>query len=282
MTDCGIKAFQCNNLDRAVIRAEWEKWLRALKLYLSSENVSNPERKRDKLLHLGGQELQEVAFNIPGAIEEYDSTKENDVFAVLVAKLTEHFSPKQNSTFERHMFRNIKSESGESFNTFLIRVRQQANKCSFGNTAQESAEINLKDKIIDTWASLELKKKLLEKERSLNDIIELCQVYEQIGTQSSSMNAQQTGSSSATQAVNKLSFKDRKTGMLTEACNRCGRLAHAKRPQNCPAINRRCTKCERIGHFAIRCQSKVRKHPNVKTQYRQHRQNVQGQTTSED
>lgn len=44
---------------------------------------------------------------------------------------------------------------------------------SFVNNAKEALEINIKDKIIDTWASVDLKRKLLEKERTLDEVIEL-------------------------------------------------------------------------------------------------------------
>lgn len=39
----------------------------------------------------------------------------------------------------------------------------------------------MKDKIIDSWASTDMKQKLLEKEGPLNEIVELCQIHEQIG-----------------------------------------------------------------------------------------------------
>nr|CAI5854543.1 unnamed protein product [Callosobruchus analis] len=97
----------------------------------------------------------------------------NDVFQHLVDKLSEYFSPKQNSAFERHVFRNLRPEEGENVNKFLLRTRQQARKCSFGATVQEATEIHIKDKLIDSWAPLELKRKLLEKERSLDEIVEM-------------------------------------------------------------------------------------------------------------
>ena len=100
----------CDNIDKALIRGEWQKWLRSLELYLAAEDILEVSKKRNKLLHLGGTQLQEVAYNIPGAIEEYNTEKQNDVFKILVDKLSEYFSPKQNSTFERHIFRKLKPE----------------------------------------------------------------------------------------------------------------------------------------------------------------------------
>lgn len=164
MADSGIKPFLCNNIEKS-LRAEWEKWLRSFELYLAAEEISNAEKKKIKLLHLGGSQLQEVAYNIPNAVVSSNSETNDDVFAVLVQKLSEYFSPKQNSTFERHVFRSLKPGVNENFNTFLLRLRQQASKCSFGNSLEEAISINIKDKLIDDWAPIELKKKILDKER---------------------------------------------------------------------------------------------------------------------
>lgn len=94
-----------------------------MKLYLESEDITNPKKKRRKLLRLVGTQIQDVAYSIPGAIEDYDGIR-NNVFETLVDKLNSHFSPSQNSTFERHLFRSIQPEKGETFNKFLLRTRK--------------------------------------------------------------------------------------------------------------------------------------------------------------
>ncbi|XP_074032658.1 uncharacterized protein [Leptinotarsa decemlineata] len=250
----GIRPFLCDTIEKASIRTEWQKWVRAFQLYLDSENIQNSSRKRNKLLHLGGVQLQEVAYNIPGAVAEHNEDGNNDVFKILVDALTKYFSPLQNSTFERHTFRNIKPGEGETLNKFLIRLRQQATKCSFGNTADEATEINIKDKIIDHWAPLELKKKLLEKERTLEEIIDLCQVHEQITDQSRAMDAGTINLPGT--SVNKISVRDQ--GI--QECFRC-RGNHLGTSSNCPAKNSRCHKCDLVGHFASKCKTKQRKRP---------------------
>lgn len=70
---------------------------------------------------MGGVQLQEVAFNLPGAVETDDSQQDKDIFKILVDKLTEYFSPKQNSAFERHIFRAFKPNKGETFK-FLVKI----------------------------------------------------------------------------------------------------------------------------------------------------------------
>ncbi|KAJ8964455.1 hypothetical protein NQ317_004366, partial [Molorchus minor] len=258
MGDPAIKPFLCENLDKALIRGEWEKWLRSLELYLAAEEIDDGVKKRNKLLHLGGTQLQEVAYNIPGAIETYNPEEKNDIFKVL------------NSTFERHVFRNLKPEDGETINRFLLKVRQQAAKCSFGNTAKEATEISMKDKIIDSWAPIELKKKLLEKEHTLDEIVEICQIHEQIGNQSRVMDNATPGSSTSFSSVNKIAVQNNK---YQNKCIRCGKTGHPSFSQSCPARGSKCNKCQLKGHFAFCCKTPAYKY-SPKPSYQNKRRRV--------
>ncbi|XP_043865317.1 uncharacterized protein K02A2.6-like [Drosophila mojavensis] len=76
---------------------------------------------------------------------------------------------------------------GECFTEFLLRLRQQASKCSFGTTKIEIQEICIADKIIDAWAKATFKKKLLESELKLEEIINMCTIEEQVNQQSEAM-----------------------------------------------------------------------------------------------
>lgn len=187
MAENVIKPFLCETIDKSLLRIEWEKWLRAFEIYFIAEEIDTPIRKRSKLLHLGGPQLQTVAFTLPDAVLENSTDKDIDIYQVLVEKLNAYFSPKQNSSFERHLFRNLCPSEGETFAKFVLRLRHQIQKCNFGATKAEVEEICLKDKIIDSWAGVDLKKKLLEKEYNLSQMIDACQVDEEISKQSEMM-----------------------------------------------------------------------------------------------
>lgn len=244
------------------------KWYRSFSLYLRSEDINDEVKKKNKLLHLGGPQLQEVAFNIPGALVEPDGN--TDVFKVLVDRLNDYFSPKRNSTFERHLFRNLSPIEGENFSKYLLRLRHQVSKCEFGNTKSEITEICIKDKIIDSWAPVELKRKLLEKEQSLEEIVESCQIYEQIGKQSGSMSAKPSE-----EKINKISTKTPGRKHDDDECSRCGHKGHGAKDSKCPARFMKCNKCGLVGHFARKCQTKKRKftrseHSSPKTENQNH------------
>lgn len=122
----------------------------------------------------------------------------------------------------------VKPNEGETFNIFLLRIRQQATKCTFGKDEKEATKINMIDKIIDHWAPDNLKKKLLEKERTLDETVKLCQIYEQIGNQTTIMNTPNNTSESLMVMVNKISFQKKRTNAQ---CTRCGRTRHSEDAQ---------------------------------------------------
>uniref|UniRef100_A0ABD2WZD1 Uncharacterized protein n=1 Tax=Trichogramma kaykai TaxID=54128 RepID=A0ABD2WZD1_9HYME len=207
--------------------------------------IEEAKKKRDRLLHYGGTQLQEVAYSLPDPVVD-TAPEGNDVFQVLVQKLSDYFSPAQNLTFERHVFRKIKPESEENFEKFLLRVRHAAKRCSFGKNETESSELNMKDLIIDNWASLNLKKAILEKEHTLDQVIELCLIYEQITNQSASMRASTSQVLTNSSYVNKINYQGNKKA---KNCSRCGRMRHGNN-QVCPAKDVKCHTCGLKGHYA--------------------------------
>jgi hypothetical protein len=183
MSKDAIKPFLCLSMDQAIIRIEWEKWKRAFDICAEANEITNYKKLRTLLLHLGGVELQEIYFNLPDANVAYDEKENNNVLEVALVKLDEYFTPKRISSVERSLFREMKLNDEENINQFMVRLRQQTAKCNFGSSAEESLQINLKDKIIDCCKSLELKKRLLEKEFFLNEVIVMCHVHEQVNNQ---------------------------------------------------------------------------------------------------
>ncbi|XP_065368824.1 uncharacterized protein LOC135961255 [Calliphora vicina] len=148
------------------------------------------------------------------------------------------FSPERNSNFERQLFRSLKPEEDECLNKCLLRLRGQAAKCQFGETKDEILGTNLKDKLIDTWAPNDLKKRLLEKEFSLSDTIEMCHVYEQINNQSETMKLPNVSVD-----INRVENRNQNI-----ECCRCGQRGHTGNSAGCPAKRSKCNKCGFIRH----------------------------------
>lgn len=252
----GLRPFLCSTIDPALLRVEWERWKRAFTIYAESNEITDQSKLKSKLLHLGGLELQDVFFAIPGADVQQNEEKTLNVYDTAITKLNEQFSPKRNSVFERHIFRTMKLDDGETFDRFMIRLRNQADKCAFGETADQSKEINLKDKIIDI-APFEVKKKLLEKEMKLEDMISLYNVHCQIKAQSEAMGLDKRFSSVQAVSTNEIERRQNKNNLKCFNCNLFGHISYdCRRPKQSPRDNKfqqKCVKCGSVGHSTFNC-----------------------------
>ncbi|UYV75798.1 hypothetical protein LAZ67_13001387 [Cordylochernes scorpioides] len=74
--------------------------------------------------------------------------------------LLKHFNPKTNIIYERFVFQKMDQKSGEAISKYIIRLKEQAQRCNFGDFLQESLRDRFVAGIIDTPTQ----KKLLQEE----------------------------------------------------------------------------------------------------------------------
>ncbi|XP_049877892.1 uncharacterized protein K02A2.6-like [Pectinophora gossypiella] len=202
-------------------------------------------------------DLQEIFYNIPDA--NVTTRGGTDVFAVAISRLDDYFAPKQNKVYERHLFRLLKQEPNEKFEKFLVRLRQQANKCQF-----QDRNDNIIDQIVEKCASIELRKKILQ----MGDDVTLERIIKEANSLES-VNMQLEGFDSVNktmQGINKIFTKANNTyGTSTmhktklkiqTNCGRCGNRNHGPSSPLCPARNKDCLKCGLVGHFRQYCKTK--------------------------
>lgn len=242
--------------DGASVGHRWEKWKRSLNLYLETTDIKCSVKKRATLLLLGGQDLQEVFYNLPGANAE--SAEGTDVFQIAVEKLDDYFIPKQSKVYERHVFRLIKQEESEKFEKYLVKLRKQAGKCQF-----DKPDEHLIDQIAEKCYSTDLRKKIL----TIGDGITLDKIITEANTlevvkqqleeyegkskkQDLNAIAHKSGKFKQTKPETKESQDTKKKG-----CNRCGNFRHESYDTNCPARGKKCHLCGKIGHFRQYCRS---------------------------
>ena len=87
---------------------------------------------------------------------------DNDYKAVL-RTLDAYFTPQVNIPYERHIFHQMKHEEHETVDQFVVRFRNQAVNCEFGDLKNEQ----IRDQIIDKCRSTELRRKLPSKGQDL-------------------------------------------------------------------------------------------------------------------
>ncbi|XP_049886625.1 uncharacterized protein K02A2.6-like [Pectinophora gossypiella] len=267
MSFLSLEKFDCNG-ESTSVGVRWERWKRALLIYLEASNVDKDIKKRASLLHFADLDLQEVFYNIPGAnIEPSDGV---DVFEIAISKLDSYFAPKQSKIYERHSFRLLKQEPEEKFEKFLVRLRKQADKCQFADRDE-----NIIDQITEKCYLPELRKKILQigDEITLDRVITEANTLEIVNKQLEEF--KNSTRSNGNQEVNKVDSKDKKSfykpNNIQQGCGRCGNPRHATFDAKCPAREKTCLKCGLKGHFRQFCRTKLPQKRKTEEKYSQER-----------
>ena len=153
----------------------WEEWVDGLENLLAAVNITDHERKWNTLKFYGGEKLRKLekqldydktlvygaAQNIAGTADHYRRLKE---------ALTAHFAPCVNETYARFGFRSITQEEGESVDTFVTRLRDQASRCSFHDDACSNGQI--RDQFVFGCQSKKIRRKALAENLDLARLIQ--------------------------------------------------------------------------------------------------------------
>lgn len=264
MSLLSLEKFDCNG-ESTSVGARWERWKRALFIYLEASNIDKDIKKRASLLHFGGLDLQEVFYNIPGA--NVEPTEGEDVFEIAISKLDAYFAPKQSKVYERHTFRLLKQEPDEKFEKFVVRLRKQADKCQFADRDE-----NIIDQITEKCFLPELRKKILRigDEITLERVITEANTLEVVNKQLEEF--KNPLKSNENQEVNRMDSKFKrdfdKSNNFRHGCGRCGNPRHAGNDEKCPARDKECLKCGLKGHFRQYCRTKRTVKRKVEREYR--------------
>lgn len=248
---------------------EWKKWLRGYEIYAQANGFKKAKDKLNWMLHYAGAKVQDVYYTLPERTERIQRGPlasgyvfKADEYGEAIAKLNKFFEPKQNVSYERHVFRHVKQKKNERFDMFLMRLREQADRCNFGEHMDE----NLREQIIDGCSSAVLQRKILERgDANLEQIIKIAQILEVVAKQQESYGREWKGieknvpaerSDAKDESVCKIESKSRKsfTPRNTDGvCGRCGFSGHKAADEKCPARGKTCNVCGRKDHFARKC-----------------------------
>lgn len=256
---------------------EWKNWLRTFEIFMLA---SRTKEMTDtdlcaKLLHYAGPKVQQVYASLKEEPQSFGPLAAGYVTAKaeydrMIDKLNGFFAPKRNATYERHIFRRMKQAKGEKIDIFLMKLREQAELCEFGERSEEF----LKDQLTEGCASTELRKKILKRSHhSLDEIIKDARIDEAVMEEQEVFKEAQAGASKlAEESVQKIDIKRPSDRSNTNAryepnrfaknadntCHRCGFSGHHAADPKCPARGKECHKCGGRDHFARKCKSKPR------------------------
>ncbi|XP_011155764.1 uncharacterized protein LOC105193091 [Solenopsis invicta] len=167
-----------------------------------------------------------------------------------VQVLEAYFKLKMNTTYERHIFRNLSQGTEETMVQYVSRLRQQAKNCNF-----EDADTEICGQIIEKCHLTKLRRHLLEKcEVKLDEILEIAKTMEAVSLQTKGMEGE-----AVTRITDKKKHVKTATTKTTDnvECYRCGYKGHKYTDEKCPARERICSKCGKSGHFARVCKTRM-------------------------
>lgn len=224
--------------DSSSVGRRWTAWKRSFELYLACTAEVAAGKKKAMLLHLAGQEVQEVFYDDPN--HTATPAEGSDVYKHAVEILDRLFQPIVCVPHERAVFRKMSQNETESVAQFSRRLRHQGVLCDYG----EALDMRITEQIFDGCRSNALREVILKKRLTgLTEIVEEGKVLETI-----ELNQQEAGAGGSA-SVNRVKNS-------ASQCFRCGSSEHYANDSRCPARQKTCDKCGRKRHFKKLCKTK--------------------------
>ena len=231
--------------DPATVSTRWNKWISRFKNAMTGYGIDSLTRQRCLLLHFGGEALQDI-------FETLNDTGNTDELDPAVKALTDYFTPKKNVSYETLKFRAIEPQREETVDQFCTRLRKEAGRCDFHDKERE-----IKTQILDKWKDDTFLRRAMEKERTLDNLLELARTME-----ISNMRAKDIGSRSG--GVNKVEQRSQHTSRARQSARKCFQCGYDwPHDGDCPAKGKECHRCGKINHFSSCCEKTTRRRPET-------------------
>ena len=258
--------------ESANVSQKWADWKESFSYFIQGSGVREDGQKKAILLHQAGMEVQRIFRTLTVAGDSFDDA---------INALDNHFVPKKNVAYERHVFRQACQGPSETMDGYLTRLRNLIKSCEY-----PAAEVNfnLRDQIIEKCYSKKLRVRFLrERNLTLDNIVEMARAHEMAESQARQIEEDSVRPRQENFKVNKLgyqvqggsgSFQGKRGGnrpsgnfghsngsrsnfdrpSINQSCWRCGLQGHFQ--SDCVvAKDKSCRKCGKIGHLARVCRS---------------------------
>ena len=241
-------------------RADWTRWKEDWDDYAIVQDVTNkPDNMQCSLFRIAlGADGKKLLRNQPVPTTPDGARMDPEKLDTLILMVKTAVLGEVNDTYERYVFRTRTQQKGETFDEFLLALREMQKTC---DVCEHMADKFLKDQIIFGVRDDSVREKLLqERQLTLPKTIDMCRAAE-----SASVQAKDMATASPTE-VNRVTGKKHshrkwKGGRNAphhekKECRFCGKW-HAMTAGVCPALGKTCGKCGDKNHFAKKCPRKV-------------------------
>ncbi|XP_033127483.1 uncharacterized protein LOC117125180 [Anneissia japonica] len=208
-----------------------------------------------------GREIFETldwAPSVAGQDNQPATPAENETLTGVFDRFERYVRPKKNVIKATVEFHGRAQREGEPFNKFLTDLRVLVKRCEY-----DDEDRMLRDAIVVKTKEHKVREKCLDAgdELTLEKAISIALNYE---TSQESLKVMGGGEAHVHKIkhVNKThknktappTYKGNKRDSSTTKCNRCGYSANH---EQCPAMGRTCSKCDKPNHFAAVCKTKL-------------------------
>ena len=114
--------------DESNLGQRWKKWKQSFEFYLTVSGTDNDSQMQALLLHCAMPDVQDIFMHL----EEFVTTCKAAIDA-----WNNHFEPKKNVAFERHVFVDAIQGTNEASVNFVTSLRKLTSTCEFADPNTE-------------------------------------------------------------------------------------------------------------------------------------------------
>lgn len=264
-----IRQFDCDPLIEA-LGPKWKAWVNRLEQYFKSIKLTDDTQQVNSLFFYAGEGVSTLHESLK---DEVVPNSETTDYAKAKYRLNTYFDPKRNKIAERNTFLKAKQEENESIHQFASRLRLLSQHCEFENAADEwivsVVVLNCRSEKLrrEYLAKADLKYAELVTMGRNHDNVEqqarqiegkheikqesLYQMTSNKYTRSDQKNNNQTRNRN-----NQTSYRNSSENSSSK-CFKCGRKWPHDKENPCPALGKKCYKCNGENHFKSMCRAET-------------------------
>ena len=177
------------------------------------------------------------------------TTSARSTVSSMMTLFDKHCNPKLNETVERYKFFVRDQGQDENIDRYVTDLRVLASTCNFGDIKDSL----IRDRIVCGTNSSAMRERLLREENlTLDKCMQICRATEL------SKENNKTIQGKTVEEIHAMEKNPRRDKKDEINCKFCGNT-HEKNKLKCPAYGKKCKKCGKENHFAVKCKTKVEK-----------------------